>query len=405
MRVTSPRHLGSLLRAALQWAVVTCAGVGTAAGQAPPGGQEPVLAFTPGWTTQLPGPPGSAPANDDERIYVPLRAGGLAAVALASGRVDWQARTPPGAFLAAGGGLVFAAWPAAVVGIDPGLVFTAYPAAVVAFDAATGAERWRYGLDGTLVAPPVWNNGWLLVGATNGRLTMLRAEQGRPLWTRDLGAALRPGAAMTGDRLYVMLEDGRVVALTLDRGEPVWERKIDARGTALTALDDRIFVGGDDRFFYCLSAGDGKVKWRWRAGGAVLGTPIVDEDAVYFLALDNTLRALNYGNGHQRWKRGLAFRPVGGPVRAGAVLLVPGLTADIPAFLASTGAPAGKITVGAELTAPPLLLPGETAEERSIVVVTGESVQQFGPPPPVLESRPVPGLPLFLPLAPPPLAK
>ncbi|RPH73366.1 MAG: hypothetical protein EHM88_24175, partial [Candidatus Rokuibacteriota bacterium] len=282
------------------------------------------------------------------------------------------------------------------------LVFATLPGLLVALDAATGTERWRVQVEGTLAAPPVWNNGWLLVGTAAGRLTMLRAEQGRPLWSRDLGAPLRPGAAMTGDRLYVMLEDDRVVALALSSGEPVWERKLPAPGTALTALDDRVFVGADDRFFYCLSTEDGDVKWRWRAGGAILGTPIVDGNAVYFLALDNTLRALNYGNGHQRWKRGLSFRPVGGPVLAGSLLLVPGLAPEVPAFHAATGAPAGKIVVGDELIAPPLLLPAEApgAEPKaagfSIVVVTGEFVQRLGPAPPVLESHPIPGVPAFL---------
>jgi outer membrane protein assembly factor BamB len=405
MRVTSPRHPRSLIRAALRLAVVVCAGVGTAAGQPPPGGEQaPGLALTPAWTTLLPGPPAAPPANDGERLYVPLRAGGVIAIAVASGQIAWQARTLPGAFVAAGGGLVFAAFPGTFVPLDASLVLGALPGVIVALDAASGTERWRLQVEGTLAAPPVWNNGWLLIGTTDGRLTMLRAEQGRPLWRRDLGAALLPGAAMTGDWLYTMLDDGRVVALTLDRGEPVWERKLPAGGTTLTALDDRVFVGADDRFFYCLSTGDGDVKWRWRAGGAILGTPIVDGNSVYFLALDNTLRALNYGNGHQRWKRGLSFRPVGGPVLAGSLLLVPGLAQEVPAFRAATGAPAGKIVVGDELVAPPLMVsvdaPGAeaNADTFSIVVVTGEFVQRLAPAPPVLESHPIPGLPAFLPL-------
>ncbi len=326
------------------------------------------------------------------------------AIAIASGQIAWQAKTPPGAVVAAGGGLVFAAFPGASVPLDASLVLATLPGAIAALDAVKGTERWRVQVEGTLAAPPVWNNGWLLTGTTDGRLTMLRAEQGRPLWKRDLGAPLRPGAAMTGDRLYTMLADGRVVALSLDRGEPVWEQKLPARGTALTALDDRVFVGADDRFFYCLSTTDGEVKWRWRAGGALIGTPIVDGNTVYFLALDNTLRALNYGNGHQRWKRGLSFRPVGGPVLAGSLLLVPGLAPEVQAFRAATGTPAGRIVVGDELIAPPLLLAGDVqgAESKgdafSIVVVTGEFVQRLGPAPPVLESHPVPGLPAFLPL-------
>jgi outer membrane protein assembly factor BamB len=305
----------------------------------------------------------------------------------------------------AGGGLVFAAYPSLAVALGPGTAVTLWPGTILALDAATGEERWRQATGGSVVAPPAWNNGWLLAGTTDGRLTMLRADRGRPLWRRESGAALRPGAEMAGDRLYVLLDDGRVAALTLERGDLLWERKLPGRGTTLTALDDRVFVGADDRYFYCLAAEDGDVNWRWRAGGAILGTPVVDEDSIYFLSLDNVLRSLNRGNGHQRWKRGLSFRPIGGPVAAGDILLVPGLAPEIPAFAMKTGAPAGKVALHGELTAPPLILAAGGPGSFSLVAVTGETVQRLGPAPPLLESHPVPGLPLYLPLAPSALAK
>ena len=36
-------------------------------------------------------------------------------------------------------------------------------------------------------------------------------------------------------------------------------------------------------------ATDGRVDWRWRTGGDVIGKPVADERYVYFVALDNVL--------------------------------------------------------------------------------------------------------------------
>ena len=107
---------------------------------------------------------------------------------------------------------------------------------------------------------------------------------------------------------------------------PVWEAKLPADGTTLTPLDDRLFVGASDRFFYCLSADRGKRKWRWRTGGTIVGTTVVVGDRVYFVSLDNVLRSLNRSDGNQRWKSAVPHRPTGGPFLIGPLLFVPGVS-------------------------------------------------------------------------------
>ena len=60
---------------------------------------------------------------------------------------------------------------------------------------------------------------------------------------------------------------GRVVALEVSNGTQVWERRLGGPPNDMLALDDRIYVGSDDNFFYCLLASNGDVAWRWRTGG------------------------------------------------------------------------------------------------------------------------------------------
>jgi outer membrane protein assembly factor BamB len=176
------------------------------------------------------------------------------------------------------------------------------------------------------------------------------------IWRRSLGAKLHAAPALAADRVYAPLEDGRVVALNVATGEPQWERKLGGPANDMLALDDRVYVGSDDNFLYCLEAPKGVVAWRWRTGGDVIGLPVIDEHRVYFVSRDNVLRGLDRHSGSQRWKRALTGRPTRGPVRVGDVLLVSGLSSKVNGFAMGDGNPAGDITVNGELSAPPYAL-------------------------------------------------
>ncbi len=83
---------------------------------------------------------------------------------------------------------------------------------------------------------------------------------------------------------------------------------------------------------------------------------------MYFIALDNILRGHNRNSGTMMWKRVLPMRPFTGPLLSGETLIVPGVAAELHAFNARTGEPAGRNSMlkGAEneemlLAAPPHL--------------------------------------------------
>ena len=88
-------------------------------------------------------------------------------------------------------------------------------------------------------------------------------------------------------------------------------------------------------------AEDGKVDWRWRTGADVIGRRSPTTALVYFVSLDNVLRALNLVTGGQQWKRPLPMRPAWAPVQAGATIVVAGQAPPLRAFNIKDGAPAG----------------------------------------------------------------
>lgn len=341
----------------------------------------PPLSMVASWTVTLPSPAAGSLGFDTTQAYVPTRSSELVALSLEDGTVAW---TVP---------LTDIVGPPAT---GDGLVFVAHARQVEALDARTAASRWRATVGGPVSAPLLWQNGWLLAATKQGDAIMFRAATGEVLWKQALGSAVRVQPAAADDRVYVLLEDGRVAALALATGKTIWEATLPGRGTMIYPLDDRIFVGSADKFFYCLAADTGKRKWRWRTGGTIVGTAAVDDDLVYFVSLDGILRALDRSNGHQAWKIPLPHRPTGGPFLSGRRLLVPGMSAEVPAFHAIDGSAAGSAKLPGEPAVPPAWLPGPDGKVGRMMVVAGEGqAQLLVPGLPPLPGKPIPGLPKF----------
>lgn len=235
------------------------------------------------------------------------------------------------------------------------MIFTLEATEVVARHQADGAVAWRIPFFDSRT-PLVWDNGWLIASITSGTLAAVRASDGEVIWRQNLGVELRTRPALAADRVYVAGTD-RVFALQVESGERLWERRLGGPPNDMLALDDRIYVGSDDNFLYCLMARDGEIDWRWRTGGDVIGVPMVDDNRVYFVSRDNLLRALDRRSGAQRWKRPLPLRPTVGPSRTQDLLIVTGVTPSVRMFQMKDGTAAGEVAVDGDLASPPYVLP------------------------------------------------
>jgi outer membrane protein assembly factor BamB len=280
------------------------------------------------WGLPLNNPLIVAPAYEDTRAFFAIDGDHLAAYDLVAGTQLWMVDARPLMQPVAG----------------DGLLFILEPDVLKALHVADGSVAWQIPFSETLAVHPVWDNGWLIVASNRGEIGALRATDGQFIWRRDLKSPAHALPALAADRVYIPTSDNRIVALRVETGEPVWERRLGGAPNDILALNNRIYAGSQDNFFYCVMAADGRVDWRWRTGGDVIGMPIADERHVYFVALDNVLRALNLVSGGQQWMRPLPMRPAWGPVRAGSTIVVAGQSATLHAFNAKDGVSAGTLT-------------------------------------------------------------
>ena len=265
------------------------------------------------WSAALSAPPLSRPVLAGELVVAALQSGVIVARNAADGTDAWNTE-------------LLAAHPMAA---DDERVYVASRDAVHALQLASGRELWRREF-GTLTAPPIVRNGWLVVPAA-GTLTALRASDGSVVWSKPLGA-MDASPAIDGDVLFVPLADGRLMSRALATGEPRWERRLGGAPAEPLAVGGKVYVGAADKVFYALDADDGDVEWPFRIGAAPRGRAVADEGKVYYIALDNVLRAFDRGDGALEWRKGLTYRPASGPVLIGSAILVPGSSAALPVF-------------------------------------------------------------------------
>jgi outer membrane protein assembly factor BamB len=325
---------------------------GTAVPPKPPAS----IPFRAIWDVELNGSLNALPAFSADRGFFPMDGDRLIAYDVSDGTEIWTAHRS------------VAMQPA----VGDGLIFFAEPAGLTALGEAEGSLEWQLPFPEALAAPLAWDNGWLMAATESGSIHAFRASDGGLIWRSEVGAKANARPVLAADRVYIAAEDGRVVALNVEDGQMVWQRKLGGAPNDILALDERLYVGSDDNYLYCIKTDTGSIDWRWPTGADVVGVPLVDDDRVYFVSKDNLLRALDRRSGNQRWKRVLPLRPLYGPIKEGTTVIVSGVAPTVRAYATRDGSPAGEIAADGELAAQPYELPG--AEASTLIVVS----RQFG---------------------------
>jgi len=303
--------------------------------------------------------PSAGGAMDAERVYIPIQPEQLQALNRATGAKVWRRD-------------IETTWPPLLLN---DVLYVAASDEIHALDAETGAQKWRTPFEPPMIAP-LASIGDLLIGVFDkGAVIAFAVADGRMVWTRELGAPSHYAAVSDDMRVFFALDDSRVVALNLLDGVPAWEQKLEGVLNQPSVARDRVFVGSNNNYLYALDDERGRVAWRWRTGGDVIGVSADTKSGAYYASLDNVLRGVNRGNGNQRWIKEIPTRPILPPRTLGdgiayeEVVLVTGVS-EIDAFAAKTGAAAGMYVPPSDIQGAPLIDSALKPYTVAMVVIT-----------------------------------
>lgn len=133
-------------------------------------------------------------------------------------------------------------------------------------------------------------DGRLFISTAAG-LYALDAERGAVLWVYPTTMPLGHSPTYVRGRLFVGSYDRTIHAIDAASGQRVegWTPHVALAGyeTNPLVVDDRIYAGNRDGYFYCLSARDGRLIWRFKTGGAIRNSAAMDaQKTIYFASED-----------------------------------------------------------------------------------------------------------------------
>lgn len=320
----------------------------------------PLLPVVQEWAATLDDLPSGGGAMDGERVYIPIQPERLVALSRVTGSKLWTRD-------------IESKWPPLVIGDT---LFVVASDEIHALDAATGTERWRIPFEHQLTAPLSATAASIIAVAEKGLVVALAPADGQMRWMRELGAVSRFAPALDGMHAIFALDDSRVVAVQLMDGRVEWEQKLDGKLNQPSFARDRVFVGTNTNFLYAIDNDNGRLAWRWKTGGDVIGASGDAKGGAYYASLDNVLRAVNRSNGNQRWIKEIPTRPLLPPQTFGdgmaydEIVVLTGVTSEIDAFAAKTGAVVGMYQPPSDLQGPPLIDPVLQPYQVAMVVIT-----------------------------------
>jgi outer membrane protein assembly factor BamB len=332
----------------------------------------PLLPVVQEWIATLDDLPSADAVMDGERVYIPIQPEKLVALSRMTGAKLWTRD-------------IESTWPPVIVA---DVLYVIASDEIHALEAATGAEKWRVGFDAVVSAPLTAaigsheagtesrNIDLLIATFDKGRVAAYAADDGRMLWMRDLGAASRFAPAIDGVRAVFAVDDSRAVALRLVDGRVEWAQKLDGMLNQPSFARDRIFIGSNTNFLFALDNATGRIAWKWKTGGDVIGMTADGKGGAYYVSLDNVVRAVNRGNGNQRWIKEVPTRParppqvLGDGVKYEEIVVLTGVTSEIDAFAAKNGAASGMYMPPSDLQGGPLIDPELRPYQVAMVVIT-----------------------------------
>jgi outer membrane protein assembly factor BamB len=331
-----------------------------------PSGQQPKRKETPppfallpaeqAWLTSLDAAPSAGGAMDAERVFVPLQSAQTVGIDRQSGALLWTRD-------------IDSAWPPIV---GDGVLYVATKTELHALSPANGVERWRVPIDRPLLSPLTYADGLLLTVIEQGDLLAWRSSDGQEMWRQRVSRDRPLSAPVAGEAgtVYLTFDGGEVMAVATRDGSRRWNITLPGRLSVPAFARHRVLVGNDRNDLYALDADSGSIQWKWRVGGDVIGAAADADDRVYFASLDNLLRAVNRGNGNQRWRKVIDVRPAFPPTAINDVVVLTGVTPVLTSYSARNGAVVGTYRAPEVLKGPPLIDAALKPFHVALVVIT-----------------------------------
>ena len=168
-----------------------------------------------------------------------------------------------------------------------------------------------------VLPPPAVNDSWPQSGgfANYAMQHLAVGESPQVIWSSDVGRGSSSSRILTAPpvvaegKVFAKDAESTVTAYSADTGQKIWSvtlkpekaRDADEFGGGLAYYGDRLFVTTGFAVVYSLEAATGKEMWNSQVSAPVRGAPLVFNDRVFAISIDNKLHTLAAVDGQDLW--------------------------------------------------------------------------------------------------------
>lgn len=184
----------------------------------------------------------------------------------------------------------------------------------------SGKREWEAALDVPISGAVGVGKRMVAVGTRGGKVMALARDTGKLVWTATVSSEVLAPPAVGDAMVVVQTVDGRLFGLSASDGKRVWvyertEPALSLRGTdAPIIADDRVLAGFASGRLSALRLEDGRPLWETSVAEPrgrneierlvdVDVPPLVFPDGVYAASYQGKLAAINPANGNVIWSR------------------------------------------------------------------------------------------------------
>jgi len=160
---------------------------------------------------------------------------------------------------------------------------------------------WSFRTGGQVFSSPAAVNGRVYIGALDGKVYCINAENGALIWSFTTDAAVYSSPAVVYNKVYVGSYDNKVYCLNAENRDFIWSFTTgDLVESSPAVLNGRVYVGSYPKI-YCLDAENGALIWSFATRGRVESSPAVAYGKVYVGSRDDNVYCLDAENGARIW--------------------------------------------------------------------------------------------------------
>ena len=215
-----------------------------------------------------------------------------------------------------------------------------------AFDPLTGQERWHVAADAFILGAPVYVDGAVYYGASDGKVYAVDVETRsiKPGWPFRAGDAIWGSPLVVGGKVYVASLDHHLYCLDAQTGQSIWDYEAGGAMAAQPVLDrgsNTLYIGDLVGKVNAIQADSGQAVagFGFQAKNWIWSEVLLSGDRLYVTSLDGNLYALDPATGAV-----LPSYPIAGgnmlraaPVQSGDNILVASREGKITVIDGKTG--------------------------------------------------------------------